>query len=213
MPPSNEATNRRETLQLSRLRTLTDVIFAIVLWRCFFLLPHPDAAILSLEAFRSYLLENWMALVSIVVGVLLTIIYWVQNNKLSADLEKTDFRHTALSIFQIFFLLLFLQSLRLGVDVGASPGTRMYESITAALVGICGGWGWSYAIKGRRLLLPDVTDDEARETSYVIVAEPLTALFTIPFAFIGPGLWELAWLAYPLFTRLLRRGHAKRTSD
>ena len=209
MDTVDQSALRRGALQLKRLRTLTDVVFAIVLWRCFFMLPRPDAAMLSIEEFRAYLAENGLALVSIVVGVLLTIIYWVQNNSLSADLERTDFRHTALSIFQIFFLLAFLQSLRLGVDVGASPGTRLYESFTAALVGISGGWAWSYAIKNRRLLLDDVTDEEARATSHTILAEPITALFTIPFAFIGPGLWELAWLSYPVVVRILRRRQAR----
>ena len=62
-----------------------------------------------------------------------------------------------------------------------------------------------YAIGRRRLLRPDVTDEEARALAHRILAEPITAMVTIPFAFVGPGLWELSWLSYPLWVRLLKR--------
>jgi len=52
--------------------------------------------------------------------------------------DKAKFRRESLQ---------FLVSLRLGVDLGASNGTRALERIAAALVGIAGGWGWIYAIK------------------------------------------------------------------
>jgi hypothetical protein len=205
MTPSEDSIQRRGGLQLVRLRTLLDVVYAIVIWRCFFLMPRPAAMVHSFDDFQTYLIGNWMVLVSMLLGVLITIIYWVQSNTLTAGLEKTDFRHTALSIFQLFFLLFFLQSLRFGVEVGATTGTRVYESVTAALVGITGGWAWNYAAKKRRLLHHDVTDEEAKETSRRIVIEPATALFTIPFAFIGPGLWNLAWFVYPALVALWRR--------
>jgi hypothetical protein len=57
--------------------------------------------------------------------------------------------------------LVFLVSLRLGVESGASTATRAFESFAAVIVGIAGGWGWSYAIKNHRLLLPEVTEQYA----------------------------------------------------
>jgi len=60
-------------------------------------------------------------------------------------------------LMPFFFLLAFLVSLREGIELGPSTGTRALESVTAALVGIAGGWGWIYAMKNHRLLLPEVT--------------------------------------------------------
>jgi hypothetical protein len=73
------------------------------------------------------------------------------------------------------------------------------------MVGIAGGWGWSYAVKNHRLLLPEVTEQYARRLRDRILAEPITAIITVPFAFVGPILWEISWLSYPLVVLLVRR--------
>ncbi len=101
--------------------------------------------------------------------------------------------------------MLFLYSLKVGVTLGASPATRAFESVAAALVGFAAGWAWAYAVKNRRLLRDDIPDEEAHGMSDRILAEPIAATVTIPFAFIGPWLWEAAWLTYPLIAKLLKR--------
>ena len=124
---------------------------------------------------------------------------------LFGNLERTDNWHTAISILQIFFLLLFLYSIRLGVLLGAGVAARLLESITAALVGIASVLGWSYAIKDRRLLAPEVSQEEARQLQERILVEPTTAIITIPCVFIGPVLWEISWFLYPLLVALVKR--------
>jgi hypothetical protein len=124
---------------------------------------------------------------------------------LFGNLQSSDSRHTILSILQLFFLLVFLVSLRDGIELGPSTGTRALESATAALVGIAGAWGWSYAIKNHRLLLPDVTEQYAYRLRDRILAEPITAIITLPLAFVGPILWEISWLSYPLVVWLVRQ--------
>jgi len=83
---------------------------------------------------------------------------------------------------------------------------------TAALVGITGGWAWSYAIKNRRLMLPEVTDSYARQLQDRILAEPITATLTLLLAFVGPIIWEVGWLSYPLFVILVRRRRERKQS-
>jgi uncharacterized membrane protein len=184
---------------------MVDVVYAIIIWRAITLLPRPAPEQLSLEHFGTFLSGNIGGFLLVIIAIIVTIIYWIQNNNLFGNLQSTDTRHTILSILQLFFLLLFLVSLRVGIDLGASTGTRAFESITAALVGIAAGWGWSYAIKNQRLLLPEVTAQYAYRLRDRILAEPITAIITVPFAFIGPILWEISWLSYPLFVLLLRR--------
>ena len=196
---------RQGILQLNRLVTLTDVVYALVLWRIFQIIPRPDHTDWTPGYFLSFFADNAVTFVLVVIGVAVTIIYWIQNNTLSGDLARTDGRHTAVSIIQLFCLLLFLKALRISVEMTPSAGTRMLESAAVALMGFVAAWGWAYAIKNRRLLHDDVSDEDALATRDRILAEPITALFTIPFAFIGPWLWEAAWLAYPLFIKLLKR--------
>ena len=196
---------RRESLQLHRLARMIDVVYAILIWRAFTLLPKPTAEQLSWEQFASFLSANIGGFLLVFIGILVTIIYWIQNNVVFGNLQSTDSRHSVLSILQLFFLLVFLLSMRLGIDLGASNFTRAFESIAAAMVGIVGGWGWSYAIKNHRLLIPEVTEPYAYQLRDRILAEPITAVFTIPFAFVGPILWEISWLVYPLVVLLVRR--------
>ncbi len=201
----DKAKLRRESLQLQRLARMVDVVYAIIVWRFFMLLPRPTAEQLSWEHIGAFLSANIGSFMLVFIGIVVTIIYWLQNNVLFGNLQSTDSRHTILSILQLFFLLIFLVSLRLGIELGASNGTRALESIAAALVGIAGGWGWSYAIKNHRLLLPEVTEPYAYQLRDRILAEPITAIITIPLAFVGPILWEISWLSYPLVVLLVRR--------
>ena len=195
---------------MSRLETLTDVVYALVLFRLFLLIPTPEHTDWHWGLFVDFFGDNAMSFVLVMIGLAVTIIYWGQSNMLLGSLQKTDARHAALAIVQIFCLLLFIKVLRIGVDLGGSPGTRALESAAAALVGIAAGWGWSYAIKDRRLLHADVSDEDALEMRDRILAEPITALVTIPFAFIGPWLWEAAWLTYPLAKMVLKRRRRSR---
>ena len=201
----DKAKFRRESLQLQRLARMVDVVYAIIIWRAFTLLPRPTAEQMSWEHIGAFLSANIGSFVLVFIGIVVTIIYWLQNNVLFGNLQSTDSRHTILSILQLFFLLVFLVSLRLSIDLGASTGTRALESIAAALVGIAGGWGWLYAIKNHRLLLPEVTEQYARHLRDRILAEPITAIITIPLAFVGPIIWEISWLSYPLVVWLVRR--------
>jgi len=201
----DKARSRRESLQLKRLARMIDVVYAIVIWRIFILLPNPTAEQLTREHIGSFLSDNIDAFLMVLIAIVVTIVYWIQNNVVFGNLQSTDSRHSILSILQLFFLLAFLVSLREGIELGPSTGTRALESITAALVGIAGGWSWVYAIKNHRLLFPEVTGQYANRLRDRILAEPITAIITLPCAFVGPILWEISWLSYPLVVWLVRR--------
>ena len=196
---------RRETLQLIRLERLFDVVFAIMIWRTITLFPTPTDKQFSWEQIGPFLSANLGDLVLVLIGILAVIIFWRQNNLLFGNLRATDNFHTIISILQIFFLLIFIKSLRMGVELEPSPFTRTLESFTAALVGVVSSLGWWYAIKNRRLLSPEVTDQYALQLRDRSLAEPLTALITLPLAFVGATIWEISWWSYPLVVWLVKR--------
>ena len=202
-----------QTLQLSRLERLADVIYALVLWRLFTLIPKPVSADGAWHTFSEYLAANGMTLIIVVIGVIFVIIYWLQSNTLLGNLEKSDSKHTILSIIQLFALLLFLMSLNLGVVLGGSAFTRVLESATAALAGLSGAFAWRYGIRKRRLIQPDVNDFDAQKILDGVFAEPLTALMTIPFAFAGPWFWEASWLLLIPTNMVLKRIRKKKAKN
>ncbi len=202
---------RRAVLQLHRLETLSDVVFAIVIWRAFMILPNPLEEEVGWRTIGGFFAQEWPAFLAVGIGLAVTIIYWLQNNALLGHLEKTDGRHTLLVILQLFFLLVFLRVIVMGVAFEPSTAMRALEGIAAAMVGISGAWGWAYAIKDRRLLPAEMSDEEAGALNDRIAAEPATALFTIPFAFF-PVLWELSWFSYPVWIRLVKGRREKRAA-
>jgi hypothetical protein len=192
-------------LQLKRLCTLADVVYGITIWRIFLLIPRPGVNDANWSSLGEYFRSEWLALLVLLVGFTFTIVYWLQNNTLSSRLAGTDTKHTILSIIQIFSVLLFLYSLRMGIEVGDALGARVFESMAAANVGLWGALAWRYACRNRRLLRDDVTDLEARHLATHITGEPLTAAITIPVAFAGPVFWELSWFAYPIIAGIVRK--------
>ncbi len=200
----DKARQKRSVLQMHRLERMTDVVYALVIWRCFMFLPRPTAAQWTWDFISAFMRDNATTFVSVLIVIAFTIIYWLQSNVLFGNLRGTDSRHTILSILQIFFMLIFLLSLRLYIDIGAFTGILVFRSTAAALVGIAGGWGWAYAIKNHRLLLPEVTEQYAYQLRDRILAEPITAIITIPMAFWGPIHWQISWFCYPLVVVLVK---------
>jgi len=198
----NPALLARQKRQLKRLEVVIDVVYAVVIWRVFMLLPRPAEEDMVWRSLDNYLLANAGMLVLVILAIVIVIIYWIQNNALFGNLERTDTIHTSISILQIFFLLMFLFAIRLGVTYEGTVIAKVFESSTAAIVGLASWMGWRYAIKDRRLLIPELSTEEAEALAERIKAEPATAMITIPCAFIGPIAWELAWFSYPLFVKV-----------
>jgi len=197
--PDSNAKIMRDTQQLKRLKTLIDVVYGIVIWQIFMRLPVPGTGTLNWESLMmdQFLARNWLNWVLIAVSLFITIDYWTQNNVLFGNLVRTNGMHTALSILQVFFLLMFLYAIDLGVKLEADPtGARVFESITAFLVGITSLLNWLVVMRNPQLLGPEITTAEARGITDRFLPEPITAAITIAIAYVGPIFWEISWLSF-----------------
>ncbi|KPJ81342.1 MAG: hypothetical protein AMJ58_05490 [Gammaproteobacteria bacterium SG8_30] len=197
--------------QLRRLERLMDIVFGLVIWRIFTILPRPSMDNPEWDSVAEMLVSEWASFVVPVLAILIVTVYWLQNNAMFGKLKATDSVHTGISIFQIFFVLFYLYALGLGIEVGSAADTRVLESSAATLVGITAFLGWWYASTRAELLSDEVTPEEAAKFGESNLAEPLTALLTIPAAFLGPGAWELSWFLYPLLKKFFDRRKARRT--
>lgn len=191
--------------QLLRLERLTDLVYALVIWRIFMLLPRPNFDNPEWDTIGEMLTSQWPDFVVPILSILIVIVYWLQSNALLSRLKATNAIHTGISIFQVFFVLFYLYALGLGIGLGSESDTRVLESSAAALIGAVAYLGWWYACGTSALLSDDVSDEEAKEVASSNLAEPLTALLTIPAAFIGPWAWELSWFLYPFLKWIFGR--------
>jgi hypothetical protein len=122
-----------------------------------------------------------------------------------AAVDRTDGVHTGLSIASLFFFLLLVYVVRVSAEV-AAPSRRAGESIAVALIGIAAGAAWWWA-RRRSLVREGTSQKEMLGVQLEAFTEPLTALVTLPFAYVGEIAWNLAWFAYiPIAAFLRRRG-------
>lgn len=195
---------------LRRLEVLIDVVFALLIWDIVSTLPYPEVGQLSLSSLGEFLSGN-LDLGIIVIGMVIVLNYWALNNALCGDLDATNGTHATLCILQLFCLLFYSYAVGLGVQFEGEPLSLALQSLTLLLAGIFGLAAWAYAVRDGRLLAGYTSEEEASALLIRSLAEPITALITLPVAFVSAGLWELAWLLYiPLAWYLRRRSNALR---
>ena len=194
--------------QLERLSVLTDVVYGVALVLVVTWLPLPEE---SHSTGAVWLFDLWVEysnnIIAVIIGLAFTIIYWIRSNTLMTALDRTDGVHTGLSIASVFFLLLLLYVVRVSAEV-AAPSRRAGESIAVALIGIAAGTAWWWA-RRKGLVREGITKEEMLGVQIEAFAEPLAALVTLPFAFVGELAWNLSWLAYIPIAAFLRRRGAK----
>jgi uncharacterized membrane protein len=200
-----------KNLKLIRLERVMDVVYALVIWRLFMILPKPEKGEGGTNTVLDLFINNWDTFVIVLLGLVIVIIFWLQNNSLFAYLKATDRIHTAITIFQLFFLLFFLYSIGSGLRLGAGADSRMLESFAALLLAVSAYLGWYYAYRKGDLVSDNVPANKSEELLKQNLAEPITALLTMPFAFVGPIAWELSWFLYPFirwsFSRFAKKTH------
>ncbi len=140
---NNKSDEKRWVRQLARLETLIDVVYALAIWRLFQILPRPMEN--ETRSVWEVFMDDPRPVLTVIIGMAIVIIYWLQNNLLFGHLERTDTRHTVLSILQIFCLLLFLYAIRVGTNYEAATDLRVFESLTALLVGVPSYFAWRHA--------------------------------------------------------------------
>ncbi|MDJ0857184.1 MAG: TMEM175 family protein [Desulfobacterales bacterium] len=138
------AVQERQTRQLKRLATLVDAVFAIVLVVMVLALPYPSELKWTGTSVWGFLDAHQEGLVLALIGTVLVVLYWVQSNALFGNLARTDNRHTILALGQVFFLLLYLYAIGLGVDFPDDPQVLALQSALACLVGLAAAGGWCY---------------------------------------------------------------------
>lgn len=202
----------RQERQLGRLEMLMDVMFALMLYRILAPLPMPSPeedwswAVGDLLLFMQ---EAGGSILMAIIGVILIVVYWLQNNKLLGNLVRTNGNHVAFCMGQIVSLVFYAYAMAIAEEFD-SPATRVMQSMALAGVGFFGFFGFRYATKDRRLLSDNLTDSEADALKTSVLPEPVAALITIPLAFIGPWAWEIGWLVMlPIGGWLRRRQNAR----
>lgn len=178
---------------LNSLKIVINVLYALLVFQVFLILPRPDDPELKYQTLSQIYIENIMQVLVIVVGLILIIMYWIQFNRQLGNLVRSSPMHASLSIVQMFFLMLYLYFVRFDMEFDGMKLALQMESIFLALTGFTGAFNWYYA-KRHGLTSENISDDEELSMFYSLLPEPLASLFTLPFASFGPGIWTISFL-------------------
>ena len=179
--------------QLFRLSVIIDVLYALIIYRLFTFMPNPEVDNFGKEELYKVLTESYLNYTVIVIGLVLVILYWGMSNLQFGNLDRTDSKHSALSILQVFSLMIYIYFVRLDAEFGGEVLLMQMQSLSLAIAGFLSVWSWHYAVKNS--LVSEAPTKIEKETLYLkFLPEPIVSLLTFPLAYLGPGIWTLGWL-------------------
>ena len=202
----------REQNTLRRIQTLIDVIFGLMIFRLFILLPHPTQEQLENHDLLGMFTDSGINLLIILIGITLIIIYWGQSNRQFGNLSRIDGTIATLAIIQVFSLLLYLYFMRLDNETDGDEFTLLMESVFMAIAGFIGIYNWNYS-RRKGYFDEHLTPEESLNTVYKFYPEPIVASMTIPLAFISTEVYTVGWLMLIPVTFFLNRRKKKKIQN
>lgn len=196
-----------DTIYLQRLSRFIDVVYAVIFFHIVSqYLPHFEEMTWTEKPYGllSHLWDGRTEFLRIIIGAGLALLYWNQNSNIFKHLVKTNYTHAAFSLVQLFFVVLFVYF------AIADPNleTKSSPALQAAALAIAGFMSiglWKYAAK-QGLIREGMSEDEVKRVTKTNLMEPLTAVFNVGLAFVGPLVWTLAWfLLPPVFIWILKK--------
>ena len=204
IPEATPSQLERGERQLTRVMTIIDVLYGLMIFRAFLLMPNPEVDNFTASELVTVFKTSYLNYLVMTVGMILILLYWGQSHVIFGNLKRTDGNISVMAILQAFFVLLYLYFIRLDVEMGGQTLVLRLESISLAIAGGMGVWAWHYANK-QGLISDKVTALEKDKTYLKLMPEPIVSVLTIPFAVFGPDIWTLSWLLMIPTSMVLKR--------
>ena len=179
---------------LNSIRIVINVLYALMIFQTFLILPRPGDPLLEYNSLPQIYAENINELLVIVVGLVLIVMYWIQFNRQLGNLVRSSPVHASLAVAQMICLMIYLYFVRFDMEFDGMQLALQMESIFLALAGFIGAFNWRYA-RTNKLTSDQINNDEEMAMFYSLLPEPVTSLFTLPFASFGPTIWTISFLA------------------
>lgn len=209
---SSKAQIERGVGLLNSIRVVVNVLYALMIFQAFLILPRPDDPELAYHTLPQIYSENLMQIVVIVVGLILILMYWIQFNTQLGNLVRSSPMHASLAVVQMICLMIYLYFVRFDMEFDGMKLALQMESIFLALAGFIAAYNWRYARKNG-LTSDQIDEKEELNIFYKILPEPMASLFTLPFAAFGPTIWTISFLSIIPFTYILKMVRKKYNTD
>ena len=189
---------------LNSLKIVINVLYALMIFQAFLILPRPDDPELEYQSLSQIFSDNVMQLIIILVGLILIITYWIQFNRQLGNLVRSSPVHATLAIIQMICLMLYLYFVRFDMAYDGMTLALQMESVFLALAGFVGVLNWVYA-RRNGLTSDQINDKEELTILFQLLPEPTAALISLPFAVYGPDIWSISFLSIIPLTYIFKR--------
>ena len=189
---------------LNSIRILINVLYALLIYGVFMILPRPGDPELEYLTLGQMFAEHVTQLLVMVVGLVLIVMYWIQFNRQLGNLVRSTPLHASLAVVQMVCLMIYLYFVRFDMEFDGMTLALQMESIFLALAGFIGVFNWHYA-RLNGLTSDQIDKNEETAVLFSLLPEPIASLFTLPFAVLGPNIWTIAFLSIIPITWVLNR--------
>ncbi len=185
---------------LKRLWNMTDLIFALGMTLMVLTIELPrigeemsDKQV-TYELFKQ--LENMFIYL---ITFIIMAIYWVKNVDHGKHLQKTSTSHLMYSLLYFAFILLLPFANQMMSVFPDNFSIRAFYSIDMFLAGVFSFLAWSYATHDHRLVSSELDQGTITQIKKDLLTEPVIGLVAMLMAWVKPLLWDLTFLAIPVF--------------
>lgn len=196
-----------DAIYLQRLSRFIDVVYAVIFFHIMSqYLPHFEGGAWMGKPYGllSHFYDSRVELLRVIIGSGLALLYWNQHVGLFKHLVRTNYTHAALSLLQLFFVVLFVYFAITDPNL-ESKSSPALQAGSLAIAGFMSVGLWKYAAKNG-LIREGMSEDEVKQITKGNLMEPLTAVVNIGLAFVGPMVWTLAWFVLPpIFLWILKK--------
>jgi uncharacterized membrane protein len=144
---------------LFSLKILMNVLFTLLIFQTFLILPRPEDPDLEYYTLGQIFAENIPKLVVMLVGLILIGIYWIQINKQLGNLVRSSGVHASVGLAQMICLMLYLYFVRFDMEFEGLSIALQMQSVFLALAGFLGVFNWIYA-RSNNLTSDQINDYE-----------------------------------------------------
>lgn len=160
-------------LNLNRLETLTDGIFAIAMTILVLAIDIPEnTASMTGEALHKAILSQSNQLISYGTSFLLLALFWTINHKQSGSLNRTNGIHIWINIIMLIFICLVPYTTSLKSDFIFDWMANLYFNVNMLIIALLYYINWSYATKNGRLTiknLPEINIRKGKIASFIFI--------------------------------------------
>jgi uncharacterized membrane protein len=193
---------RDQSKEIARIAAFSDGVFAIAITLLALQLDIPKGSNVDVWAEVRALAPSFLAFAIsfAVIGA-----YWVAHHRLFSVIVRWDIRLLWLNLLSLFFIVLMPFTTTLVGEHGSSNASVIIYALSVAAAGFANTAMAMYALVGRRLCAPGVSENVVKFYIWrglVIALVFLASLALLPF---GATVVELSWLSLAVVQRVV--GH------